>query len=363
MYSKRERDKAVRKVLKLLDNVQTCRFLGVTCITRAIAHVAEEDEISQSAISRWYHDYISCGDVMGKALAPARKEERKRHRDESRLETPILEENFVDLAEEKLDEDAAYSLEKLCLEIYKEFGYACTKDELYASLRKRGYVSKILEHYMIGVDMNLVKFFQDYVFKEIPTTCMLFADGMETNPSDCFKKRGFAKKGKKAVTHHNIASKLKKGAGSCCAFPVISIDGLETIFCTDPCEMVSQDTTRRYFREVAEIMQPWPGPFSVLFIDNSPNYDKEWVLAHFVLKGIRCVFLPPGAPRTNACEPLHALARHWIKTNYGYASKPMNVLLSEAFNNVVTSEVVQSEYAKIGAHLSEWERVWLQHRK
>lgn len=27
----------------------------MTCITRAIAHVAEEDEIYQSAISRWYH--------------------------------------------------------------------------------------------------------------------------------------------------------------------------------------------------------------------------------------------------------------------------------------------------------------------
>lgn len=129
-----------------------------------------------------------------------------------------------------------------------------------------------------------------------------------------------------------------KGAENSCAFPVISIDGLENIFCTDPCEMVDQD-----YGTLART-------FSVLFIQ-LPN-----LLARFVLKELRCVFHPS---RTNACEPLHALS-HWIKTNYGYAIKPTNVVLSEAFSNVVTSEIFQSEYAKIVAHLSLWEREWLE---
>ena len=96
------------------------------------------------------------------------------------------------------------------------------------------------------------------------------------------------------------------------------------------CEVVEgsfrADTFALFIQNVLEHMEPFPGPNSVIFMDNchihkSP-YIQELISARFVYKahslfvadgqttrGVRCEFLPPYSPDYNPIE----LAFSWMK--------------------------------------------------
>ncbi len=65
----------------------------------------------------------------------------------------------------------------------------------------------------------------------------------------------------------------------------------------------------------APLLQAFPGPNSVVIMDNCAIHDKPALFAAVAARGAMVVFLPPYSPDYNPIEKLFGWLKQWLRRN------------------------------------------------
>ncbi len=83
----------------------------------------------------------------------------------------------------------------------------------------------------------------------------------------------------------------------------------------------SIDGTRfnRFIEQLLLLMNPWPGKYSVLVMDNHSTHHSETIREMCIERGVILLYLPPYSPDLNPIEQSFAQLKAWIKRNRALA--------------------------------------------
>ena len=87
-------------------------------------------------------------------------------------------------------------------------------------------------------------------------------------------------------------------------------------------------------------MQPFPGPNSILIMDNCSIHHVEEVKRELDFAGILAIFLPPYSPDYNPCEEMFSYVKYYLKDHdeiLQCTDEPKEILKS-AFDSVTESQ-------------------------
>lgn len=265
----------------------------------------------------------------------------------------------MEFAKQLLETDPTLEPDILALKIFVQFKHTYSGSQVAKALIKAGWVSKVMEHYAKETNFGVVRLFNDTVFghKDVwPAHFFVFGDSSHLNVKECFKKRGRGPKGTKVIAKRTMASVVSNMGEGSSAFLALSIEGPLVVFCEPLTTKESMKLTLEH--HVLPRMNPYPGEKSILILDNGPIYDRLWITALFRNAGMLVYFQPQFAPRSNATEPCHHLAKDWIRKTYGCVQKPLDVMWQEAYYNTITPNVACAEFNHVGLNVQDWERQW-----
>jgi len=139
--------------------------------------------------------------------------------------------------------------------------------------------------------------------------------------------------------------------------PVLSLDGIihcniiEGSFCTG--------TFYQFIKGLLQSMQPFPGPNSVIVMDNfrihkHPEIQRliqRWYVpltrsmlkfTNFFPSGMRCVFLPPYSPDMNPIELTFSFMKYNLRCNGQYACMMMSDMEDVDIHRVILEALLMS---------------------
>lgn len=100
--------------------------------------------------------------------------------------------------------------------------------------------------------------------------------------------------------------------------PAISIDGYISWEIYQG--SIDQERFNSFISKLLLIMSPWPGPRSVLVMDNHSTHHSEAIREMCIERGVILLYLPPYSPDLNPIEQSFAQLKAWIKRNRDLAA-------------------------------------------
>jgi transposase len=138
----------------------------------------------------------------------------------------------------------------------------------------------------------------------------VFCDESGLDKRDGARRTGWAPKGYTP----RVESLLKRGA-RCHILPAITIDGLLAV------TVYKGHTTKEFFLqwlldEVLPKMNPYPGPRSILVMDNASWHHDGRILAAIRQRGVQEKYLPPYSPDFNPIEAYFGDLKRYLRRQY-----------------------------------------------
>ncbi len=109
--------------------------------------------------------------------------------------------------------------------------------------------------------------------------------------------------------------------------------------------------------EVLPQMNAFPGPESVLVLDNASTHDHLQVETLCAQFGVICVFLPPFSYDFSAIEPMFHEAKQYIRTKYGLADGVVSDRLYEALHAIPAAHAL-NYYSHVGHVITDADKAW-----
>ena len=131
----------------------------------------------------------------------------------------------------------------------------------------------------------LVQFWRENVHN-LESNMFVYGDSTHLTPEECHRKKGRAPKGETAIQPRNMHHHDVGSDPGCSTFMTLSIQGpmsLSTEYTTTTIESMN----RLLERDVLPLMNDFPGPRSILVLDNAPIYDKAYITALFATRNVK----------------------------------------------------------------------------
>jgi len=166
----------------------------------------------------------------------------------------------------------------------------------------------------------------------------VYGDSTHFTPEECQRKKGRAPRNQIAIqprnmTHHDASVDL-----GCSTFMTLSIKGPMSVT-TEYTTTTIESMNVLLENHVLPVMNEFPGPLSILVLDNAPIYDKIYIVATFAAKNVKVLFQPHKCPRLNPTEPCHKLAKQYVREKYGTLAKSLGEMLEEGYYNKITPSI------------------------
>jgi hypothetical protein len=121
------------------------------------------------------------------------------------------------------------------------------------------------------------------------------------------RRRGRFRKGQKPVMVRPLGHPGQTGNS------LIAVCGLDGVL-LECCVITSENTTREGFEHYIRTylgphLKPYPGPNSVVVLDNCTLHHSDWIVRFILSKGARIIYLSPYSPDFNPIEPHRACVR------------------------------------------------------
>jgi hypothetical protein len=351
------RQLAVNDVLALIGH--SVRSHAPKPISKVLQEVALKYKVSSSALRQWTELFINMGHVD---VTPDAKKERKRTRAITQESYAIasgraLTLDHLEYFKRLLWSNPGLSNLELSLCIFIAYNELFPPNEIQNAIHKEHWTSKVMEHYAREMNIPLVEFFKSEMH-QLHAHWFLYADGTPFNPDVFDRKVGRSPRNVKAV-QTKLLSRLPELSGEpqgCSVFVAISIEGTMSVSCE---ELVTKESMQETIRqEILPIMNEFPGPRSVLVLDNAPIYDKIYIVSLLATIGAKVVFLPAYCPRLNPDENCHHIAKDFIRKKYGGFFLPYIVLAKEAYYTAITPQIAINIFENIGHVVLDWEKEW-----
>jgi transposase len=164
---------------------------------------------------------------------------------------------------------------------------------------------------------------------------MVFVDETRKDDRTTYRRYGYSARGTPA--HGRVAFIRGK---SYSILPAITVDGFIAT------SIVEGSFTMRTFEQfifydVLPSMNPFPGPRSVLILDNCRIHKSQLLYRIARWSGIRVIFLPPYSPDLSPIEEAFAVFKRWL-ARYGtfvrsWGGDPRTILLYGLYSSVSPS--------------------------
>ncbi|GJE86780.1 transposase domain-containing protein [Phanerochaete sordida] len=252
-------------------------------------------DFSESTFWRAWRRYRATGDVINKP-AVNRGRPRKLHHDDVHYLTSLVRHHpdwFLDELLDLLEENRFISVHFLTI---------CRE------LQRAGLTTKQLQQIAKERDKNVRANFVRTVAKYTPVQ-LGFLDKTHKDERTKRRRRGRARRGHRA-RRRGVFVRGKRFTLEGC----LTVDGIVAS------TVVAGSMTRDKFLEFLEynvmpLTSPFPGPFSVLIMDNARIHHGEAIAELAERFGVHLVYLPPYSPNFNPIEEAFSKIKAWIRRN------------------------------------------------
>ncbi|QRV93328.1 DDE superfamily endonuclease [Ceratobasidium sp. AG-Ba] len=150
------------------------------------------------------------------------------------------------------------------------------------------------------------------------TDQLVFVDESHCNRYTTHRKFGWSPYGARSIRPDHFI----RGVGYS-MLPALSIDGILHLVIQD--RPFKAPTFAAFISDLLLTMNPFPGPNSVIIMDNAPIHKSDEVKEMIVARGCRYLYLPPYSPDLNPIEQAFAVIKAKIRRNRDYVLGEMCV--------------------------------------
>ena len=232
-----------------------------------------------------------------------------------------------------LMENPGLYLVEMCLKIQEVTGTTVSGATVCRLLRKHGYTRKKIRQVAKQRSEELRGLFMARVL-QFPREFFVWLDETGSDNRDQIRKFGYSLRGVTPVYNRYIV----RGTRISSVVAMASQGVLTHDFVTGT---MNGEKFFDFVRgKLIPCMQPFPGPNSILVMDNCSIHHVEMVKEELEHAGIMVIFLPPYSPDYNPCEELFSYAEYYLKNHdqiLQCSNEPKEILKS-AFESVTQSQ-------------------------
>jgi len=257
-----------------------------------------------------------------------------------------------------LDELRLYSIEMVGV-IYEEYGVFYNRKQIHKALRKRGWTGKVLQRHALEQDADLRNVYQITIGRFPPET-LLFVDETHCDRKTYRRKYGYSRRGTPAWKRVRF-NQRRAGSASVSGIATISIQGIMSVTVYD--YIVDGDVfIQALVNDIFPIMNPFPGPRSVLVMDNAPVHRKNHIYALAFEQGVIVIFLPPYSYDFNPIELAFKDAKARMQREYGLDEGGNDITLADmletGIRNACSVDVACNHFQHCYIGVSDLTRAW-----
>lgn len=298
---------------------------------------------SSKSIYRWVQQYVKNDGCLDQQMNLRKK---KLH---------LVSKEMLDFLIGILDTEPTLYYSELALALWWSKGVALSEDSIRHALSNEGYTTKICERKANERLTYLVEVWISEVLNNvdvIPAASYAFIDEMQLNRDGTLRKKGKARRGRIAEVHAPFHT-----TGEAAMSAIVTM-GIEGILNVTTLEINNSETFLFAFEH--HILPTVERIHSHIVLDNAWVHLKTDIISLCAVRNILPLFLPPYSPNLDPVEPVHRLARAYIKKKWGGTSAeyPLHMQISEAFLNCLTPEVACNEFEHCGFIVTPLEREW-----
>lgn len=251
----------------------------------------------------------------------------------------------------------------VCCKIFSRFDAVYTADQIKHAVADEHYTTKLVTKIMRARNDELRDYWQAHLqnsLTEIPSYMYVVVDESHLSPKELERRYGRSFVGYPAYIRSRITpdDPHQFHVDPCCAVAAISIEGMLSV---STLKINTHDTFLRILEdEIFPLMNPFPGPKSILMMDNASPHFKADVLNLCEAHGIIALFLPPYSYDLSPIEPIFHLAKAYIRRKWGifYAYSPLAEQFTEALWSCCPPNIACNEFNHVGITVTQWERAW-----
>jgi hypothetical protein len=182
------------------------------------------------------------------------------------------------------------------------------------ALDRAGYSRKKLELVAMEQSRYLRQMWMAVVRENFTSAQIVFVDESHCDPNDCRRKYGLSLIGQPAFLK---TRGINHGTGnSCSAVAAMSLTGIFAVAIFENVNLDGDMFIQSLANNILPFMNPYPGPGSVLILDNAPTHNAYRIFELCQQHQIRLVFLPPYSYDFSAIELCFHQGKHFIRVNH-----------------------------------------------
>lgn len=206
---------------------------------------------------------------------------------------------------DRVSNNPATYLDELQAELSEACGAQISQATVWRTLKQCGFTMKKLDRRALErCDQKRLDY--QYAVSEYPPDYLCFVDESSCDRRTTYRGFGWALSGKRAFQKAFFVRGQRYSV-----LPALSISGIEAL------SIVQGSFTAETYREFIELtlgfMNPFPGPKSVLVMDNARIHRDQETLDMITNRGMRYVFLPPYSPDYNPIELAFSAIKYRIR--------------------------------------------------
>lgn len=255
--------------------------------------IADRLQIGLGSAYRLYQRYVRTGNFTAR-----KRSDRPQYRK--------LDEHHELLILGLLMENPGFYLIEICLKIKELTGAVVSGPTVCRLLQKHGYTRKKIRQVAKQRCEELRGIFMARVF-HFPREFLVWCDETGSDRRDEIRKFGYSLRGLTPIYHrHLVRGQRISSVVAMSSHGVLAYD-----FTTGT---MNGDKFFDFVRgKLIPCMQPFPGPHSILIMDNCSIHHMEEVKHELASAGILVIFLPPYSPDFNPCEEMFSYVKYYLK--------------------------------------------------
>ncbi|PPQ96959.1 hypothetical protein CVT26_005981 [Gymnopilus dilepis] len=258
--------------------------------------IAEVLGVSTKSIPRWQANYNDHGCVNPTSVTRGRRR--------------ILKSNVISELRELMQETPELYLDEIgeWLALYHEVQISTTA--LHDNLRDLGITRKIMKRAAAERDNELRAAWMYDFLTTYTAEQMVVLDESSKDGKTLVRRYGRALSGEDAVTHVSLDRGVRYSI-----LPALTVDGYIAVRVVEG-SIDGEEFFDFVVHDLLPCTNPFPGPRSVLVLDNCSTHKSEALRIVVEAAGRRLIFLPPYSPDFSPIEESFSCVKAYLRRNY-----------------------------------------------
>ena len=273
---------------------------------------------SRATVYRVRRRYLQFSDV--RTPANGRRPRRK-----GVIPPSVLEE----LIDHLVTVDSTLYLDEMTERIFQQTGAIYTPDNIGRALRRNGLVRKVLSK-IAARRCPFERASYHYYMGDYRTHHVVCIDETRKDPRTLYRTHGRTYRFLRALAKHDF-TRASRGYS---ALGVLTVDGMIDHAITRANGVVADRFVNDFWYHVLPHLNAWPGPRSVVVLDNASIHLDPRILAMVRSVGAVIVPLPAWSYDLNPIEKAFSKVKAWLRRHRSYATARPRAALSAALSAV-----------------------------